>query len=361
VRSIAWCGARLSTASDVVTDGYAVLGSTRHYAGLAVRGWLRAGSVRSRATGERGDVAVLGRTGLLAAALLCGPGFADLKGNIKITGGNRSAIFCWKGAPTSGGFALTSSDNMGMKGSGMHLAAARVIVPNNAPNGYYKTISALPSGIRSLFDFRNMNVSLIRKYDVLVWKYDSLPYYLVGSKLRPTVGDVRIIKARSGTPRVNIGIWPSRICWQGTRIPQLKFEGQGNCTHSNTNWPSDSYGHPYPSALDGRVKVVLTGHESGLPFGNGSLQLADTDLTFSKPSLSARNEDQKDRSDDRSNRRSGLNPGGPIKALSVVGIASSWVGAWIGGGGQRPKLSIVMIPGGFLTLCGSAWLAVCGG
>jgi len=172
---------------------------------------------------------------------------------------------------------------------------------------------------------------------------------------------MRIINARSSAPRVNIDIWPSCVCWQGTRIHQFKLKGQGNYTCGNTNWPGYLYGHPYPSALDSKVKLILAGHESGLPFGSGGLQLADPDLAFSKSSLPVGDANQKDRGDDRSNRRNGLNPSWPIKALSVVGIASGWVGAWIGGGGRRPNLSIALILGGFLTLCSSAWLAVCGG
>jgi len=252
--------------------------------------------------------------------LLCGFGLSQLAGYEKIVGRDDDAVICWDGVPSEHRALIWRSHDMDVEGCKVSLHAAGIVIPDGTTeygNQPHHHVSRDIGGILPYHDDIGFAGRLLRKDDAA-----------------PCQGFCFIDVNETGDPRLIAGCWvhvPTKACFpwnvhvsgQRAGIQKFQREGAGYLTTNHLDRAGYFHSQPYPSALDGKAKVILTGHESGLPFGSDDLQSADLDLAFSKASLPAGDAHQSHCCDTGHDRRSGLNPSWPIKALSVIGIVAS--------------------------------------
>jgi len=121
--------------------------------------------------------------------------------------------------------------------------------------------------------------------------------------------------------------------------------------------------HPRPLLDYKKLSAYVVGLNSrfGSRLSGFQLPFCQLNLLSGEGGLLSTNANKEESRSYRSQRTSGLYPSWPVKALSVIGLVTSWVGAWIGGGGRHIRLSIALIIGGMLIFCDAAWLAINGG
>lgn len=149
----------------------------------------------------------------------------------------------------------------------------------------------------------------------------------------------------------NVPVRNPSVCCGISDLRRLKCDKSSNCALECC--PGNE------SSFPGCLQLAI--HYFRLMLSDAGLPIADLPLLISDSGLSARYADQEDGSHHRRECGTGLNPSWPVKTTSVLSAIMAVCGAWIGGEGRRPNLSIALMFAGTAGFIASAWLAVTGG